>query len=164
MKSVSLLLALLITSISYAANEREIWECRGFYNIGTKTLVTATADRTAGQGTIKVAGVSYDTRFEIAGFDRQWQFGRNSGTGTYQYVFRIKPDGIAHYFDISTAGNGKPVKSSMVLNCRMQGSGWSASLSGDVPEEAVGGARDQSRDRTGILPCTPGLLILNVDE
>ena len=156
------ILAVILFAISvtvHAANEMETWECKDPNGKWNDILVTAIANKTTGDGTIKVAGIEHSTKFKIAGFDRQWQFGKESSTGIFQYVFRVKPNGIAHYFNMPSTIKGESVESEMVLMCRIKGPGWSAHVPHNYEEEKSNIDKEQSP-----RPCLPGFFIMNFDE
>jgi hypothetical protein len=103
---------LLAANAAVPASPVETWECRAGFSSGP-VLVTATVESGRTKGKIAVAGVTKTTRFEVAGFDRRWDFGQQPD-GTFRYSFIIKPDGNATYFDF---GNAKSAKPSDYMTC-----------------------------------------------
>ena len=86
----------------------EEWRCFSTLDIfreKKKVLVRLTREMKRsvdlGSGEVSVAGATYDARFEVAGFNRRWDFG-----GDMQYAFVIQPDGSGAYFDFSTVEDG----------------------------------------------------------
>jgi hypothetical protein len=63
------------------------------------------------------ARTSAYTSFEVAGFNRRWDFGPKSHPT--QYAFVIKPDGTGLYYDFSTGDEQS--RASMVMECRQRG-------------------------------------------
>lgn len=95
----------------------EIWECRDFFADDWKNiLVRATVDSGRTKGTIAVAGVTHEAKFQVEGFDRRWDFGL-SAEGRYRYAFTIEPNGDAKYFDFGS-GNEMTAKASNLMKCR----------------------------------------------
>ena len=56
-------------------------------------------------GEVSVAGTTYSTQFEVRGLDRRWDFGLDDD-GSYDYMFRIEPDGTGLYYDFSRSADG----------------------------------------------------------
>lgn len=155
-KIISTSIFLTISTSILASDKKEVWECKDLNGEWNNILVTATAIKETGEGIIKVAGIEHFTKFEIAGFDRQWRFGKISTTDKYKYVFRIKPNGVAHYFNMPVKKSGEFVESEMVLLCRAQGTGWSVKLSEKQ--------KSNTDNEHTIRPCLPGFFIMNYDE
>lgn len=65
-----------------------------------------------GFGEVSVAGVTHDARFEVAGFNRRWDFGSDM-----QYAFVIQPDGSGAYYDFSTVEDGGRTGPSQRFHC-----------------------------------------------
>ena len=59
--------------------------------------VTLNDDLETGKLYVLGAGVEYDARYEMRGFDRWWFFGMNED-GTYAYGFLMQPDGSSDYY------------------------------------------------------------------
>jgi hypothetical protein len=152
---ISISILLTISTSLVVANEKEIWDCKDPNSEWNKILVTATADKMNGEGIIKVAGVEHSTKFEVAGFDRQWKFGKTSVANKYKYVFRIKPNGVAHYFNMTVKKTGGAIESEMVLLCKIRGSGWSIKLQQKEKEN--------NETEEVLLPCLPGFFIMNYE-
>lgn len=111
-------LALLIASAMTHASPIEVWECRDLLASSWESiLVTATVETGREKGNISVAGVTHAARFQVAGFDRRWDFGLLSDL-SYRYAFIIKPNGDAAYFDF---GSKAEVKPSNFMTCRQKG-------------------------------------------
>lgn len=145
-----------ISTSLIAGNEKETWECKDPNGEWNNVLVTATANKTTGEGSIKVAGVEHLTKFEIAGFDRQWRFGKVSVVDHDKYIFRIQPNGVARYYNMPATKTGGSVATEMVLHCRSLSSGWSVKL----PQKL----NNSIETKQTLSPCLPGLFILNYDE
>ena len=109
-----LIIILILFSFNVAAKNIETWKCSERYDSSKKTLVKATVKKGRTEGTINVAGVSHNALFEVAGFNRRWDFGLTEKS-TYNYAFIIKPNGDASYYDFSMKKNTKP---SMRMECR----------------------------------------------
>lgn len=150
---------LTISASVIADNEKEVWECKDPNAEWNNILVTAVANKTTGDGVIKVAGIEHHTNFEIAGFDRQWQFGKKLNSDGFKYIFRVKPNGMAHYFNMPDTTNGNTVESEMVLSCRIIGTRWSVNLSNG--SQTQNGSTNTEQD---VSPCLPGFFIMNIDE
>jgi hypothetical protein len=105
---------LVITVSSYAAVLEE-WECKDFIS-PANVLVTARINDGRTTGAISVAGVTHQTDFLVAGFDRRWDFGKRRD-GYYTYSFIISPDGTGKYYDFSGSETAKP---SMLMTCQQR--------------------------------------------
>ena len=103
---------LMIVSIAQAKSI-EVWECKDAYTSSETVLVTATVEEGRKKGGISVAGVTHNARFEVAGFDRRWDFGLLSDR-SYRYAFVIEPNGDAKYFDF---GAKKEAKAQNFMKC-----------------------------------------------
>ncbi len=77
----------------------------GYWYESGKKVVTATINEDGKTGKIEVAGITHKADFEVEGFDRRWNFGLQDDY-TYDYVFLLKPDGIAFYFDFPSVEAG----------------------------------------------------------
>jgi hypothetical protein len=167
-------------------NISENWDCKDPNDRWNTVIVSARADKSTGKGKIEVAGTSHNTTFEVAGFDRLWQFGELSADekqkhGTklqYKYAFRIKPNGTAHYFNLfsnlfgndnlpasnkdgsieSTMVESAIVESEMVLSCHQRGSGWNQSIQQDENLQ-----QDNTDSLQNQLPCLPGFFTIRLD-
>jgi hypothetical protein len=100
-----------------ATTPGEKWERRAYPSYGDwkNILVRArvTDDRTG--GTIEVAGVKWETAFQVEGFDRRWDFGQRK-TGGYRYSFVIEPDGIGRYYDFRDGDHAD--RATDIMECR----------------------------------------------
>ncbi len=146
-------------SSSVLATEKEVWQCKDLHTTNNEIIVTATAFKTSNHGLISVAGTEQTAHYEVAGFNRQWKFGSKSTDNSFKYLFRINPNGVAHYFDISDTKEGESIESEMVLICNQTGSAWSTNVRSKP--------RDSHRDSVNSInavPCLPGLLVINYSE
>ncbi len=111
-------LVLLIASAMTHASPVEVWECRDLHaDSWDSILVTATVETGRKKGNISVAGVTQAAMFQVAGFNRRWDFGRLPDR-SYRYAFVIEPNGDAAYFDFGNAAKAKP---SNFMTCRQKG-------------------------------------------
>lgn len=93
---------------------RERWACFDVAAIlPTRALVTLTRDGFRGE--VRLAGKTYPASFRFAGIKRRWDFGFDLDRLAHLYAITIRPDGIGHYFDFSTADR---VDSSQTFRCR----------------------------------------------
>jgi hypothetical protein len=107
-------IAVLLMIVATAeAKPVEVWECKDISADSETVLVTATVEEGRKKGSIFVAGVTYSARFEVAGFDRRWDFGEQPSR-SYRYAFVIQPNGDAAYFDF---GDEKKAKAQTVMKC-----------------------------------------------
>jgi len=99
------------------ANPVEKWECKDRFDYdGWKSiLVTATVNSDREHGTIAVSGATHDATFQVAGFNRRWNFGRKGDA--YLYAFVIEPNGDAAYYDFSMESR---TKASILMKCRQR--------------------------------------------
>ena len=104
--------ALFLVSEAHAATIEE-WECRDKFGSSEAVLAEAKVNEGRETGAISVAGVTHKTRYQVAGFDRRWDFGIQKD-GTYTYAFIISPDGTGTYFDF---GGAKTAKPSILMQC-----------------------------------------------
>ena len=95
----------------------ETWRCFDRTDLN-RTNVLLTLTRLENGGEVSVAGTTYSTQFEVRGLDRRWDFGLDDN-GSYDYMFRIEPDGTGLYYDfsLSTDGTAKP---SQTYECEVQ--------------------------------------------
>lgn len=86
----------------------EVWRCFDETSFN-RTDVLLMLRRLENGGEVSVAGATYSTLFEVRGLDRRWDFGLDDD-GTFDYMFRIEPDGTGLYYDFSrsTDGTAKP--------------------------------------------------------
>ena len=112
---------LLNASAIAHASPVEVWECKDVIGSWESILVTATVETGRKKGNIynSVADVTHAAVFEVAGFDRRWDFGLLHNGG-YRYAFIISPDGYGRYLDFGKEGKAK-VKPSNVMECRQIG-------------------------------------------
>ena len=102
----------------------ENWHCYGRRDFGEKTvLVKLTrilkAGSNTGIGTVSVAGVTYFALFKLAGFKRQWDFGKGERPN---YSFVIQPDGTGGYYDFSRLKPGEGTNPHSFYKCVNKGS------------------------------------------
>ena len=82
----------------------EKWRCYGLWDFNNeKVLVTLTRLQKngvdTGNGDISTAdGINYRAKFQIAGFERRWNFGNGE---RMKYAFIILQDGDGAYYDFS---------------------------------------------------------------
>ena len=112
MKVLPIVVLVMIVATA-EAKPIEVWECTDIFADSETVLVTATVEEGRKKGNISVAGVTHSARFEVAGFDRRWDFGELSRS--YRYAFVIEPDGDAAYFDF---GGEKKANAKKVMKCR----------------------------------------------
>jgi len=97
--AVSTLPLLLLSGVASA--QSETWDCGSAFDFTREVdpLITVTLNDDLETGKLYVlgAGVEYDARYEMRGFDRWWSFGMNED-GTYAYGFLIQPSGTSHYY------------------------------------------------------------------
>lgn len=111
---------LLSTSAIAHASPVEAWECvDGIDTSSESILVTATVESGRKNGNISVAGVTHAAVFEVAGFDRRWDFGLLANH-RFRYAFIIRPNGDATYFEFGEEGKAKG-KASNFMKCRQSG-------------------------------------------
>lgn len=109
--------ALILILLAGTANA-ETFKCKsGTYWDSSKIVVIATINEDGESGTIKVAGVTYQARYKVKGFDRRWDFGLQDD-GTFDYAFILKPGGNATYYDFSSAESGESVSGRQVFFCK----------------------------------------------
>src|SRR3569832_1699268 len=111
---VIFLLMLCCFCIVAKAKPVEEWRCKDVYGKWDTILVTTTVEEGRQAGTVSVAGVTHNAQFEVAGFDRRWDFGLLLD-GTYKYAFIIRPNGDATYYDFDIEKKSKP---SNFMKCR----------------------------------------------
>ena len=110
--------ALILILLAGTANA-ETFKCQAgpYWELGAKIVVTATINKDGEFGSIKVAGVTHSAAYSVEGFDRRWNFGMQNDL-TYHYAFVLKPDGIAIYYDFSSADVGETVTGSQFFFCK----------------------------------------------
>jgi hypothetical protein len=116
MKSKVLLTALLLTAGTAHSAAIEVWECSDIVRPSSEIIAETRVNEGRKTGEIAVAGVTHKTAFEVAGFERRWDFGLRKD-GSYKYAFIITPDGHARYFDFVGSKAAKP---SILMNCRQR--------------------------------------------
>ena len=67
-------------------------------------------------GQVTVAGTTRFARFQVAGFDRRWDFGPDEDD-TFEYAFVISPDGAGKYYDFTLESR---VNASQHYKCRQE--------------------------------------------
>ena len=86
----------------------ETWLCSpGTYFSATNIVVTAKVLDGRKTGVIDVAGVTHEASFQVAGFNRRWNFGGATKDGLFSYAFLIWPSGDAGYFDFTLKTQGE---------------------------------------------------------
>lgn len=99
----------------------EKWRCfdRSDYDKKTTlvklTRVTEDGEK-SGFGEVSVAGVIHKALFQVKGFNRRWDFGKEP-TGSYSYAFVIFPDGNGAYYDFSDVEYSGKTKAGQFFNC-----------------------------------------------
>ena len=107
------------------ADERiERWGCGDYFDgCFFRCPVTLVADLQAGTGSVKMAGVTTPTQFEIQGIDRRWDWCL-ADDFSYDCAFKISPDGGGKYFNFRAAMPDEDgvtrVKPSDLFKCRRQ--------------------------------------------
>ena len=93
----------------------EKWRCFGLLDFSQET-VAVRLSRIAGEdhgfGEVSVAGITHRAGFQVAGFNRRWDFGIE-----LNYAFIIEPDGSGAYYDFSNVEDGGMAGSSQRFNC-----------------------------------------------
>jgi TonB family protein len=112
-----LLFGALATSSGAHAGPAEVWECGDPFTTGGEALVVATVDEGRASGVIAAAGIEQPAMFQVAGFDRRWDFGYLSPKQGYQYAFIIEPNGDGKYIDFGREGAGRGTPSKF-MTCR----------------------------------------------
>ena len=111
---------LLIASAISHASPGEAWECVDRIDSRQESiLVTATGEAGRKEGNISVAGVTHAAVFEVAGFNRRWDFGPLPNS-SFRYAFVIEPNGDATYFDFGNEGKARANPSNF-MKCRQIG-------------------------------------------
>ena len=108
-------ISLLTLSATAQAEPIEVWECTTESQGNITVQVTATVEAGGKTGHISLAGIAHDTVFEVAGFDRRWDFGVRADR-TFRYAFVIDPEGHAKYFDFGN--NETKVQPMHYMKCR----------------------------------------------
>jgi len=94
----------------------ETWSCSES-RIDRRTLLSLIRLEKVGQ--VSVGSVTHQAAFEVRGLDLRWDFGPN-GDGTYDYAFRIRPDGMGLYYDFSRSEDGT-ARPSQLFQCERSG-------------------------------------------
>lgn len=115
----------------------ETWRCFGGTDL-SRTNVLLTLSRLEHGGEVSVAGTTYSTQFEVRGLDRRWDFGLDDD-GTFDYMFRIEPDGTGLYYDFSRSTDGT-AKPSQRFRCEQLPTESAASAVGDDLGDVSGAA------------------------
>ncbi len=68
--------------------------------------------KSSGFGEVSVAGTTYPASFQVAGFDRRWNFGEKMN-----YSFIIAPDGDGLYYDFTNVEVGDTTKPRDLFKC-----------------------------------------------
>ena len=126
-KSPLIVLAILLAISASAQNDSEsvdydvleTWRCYNTYDTKmTKVLVSLTKvkGKKSGYiwGEVEVAGVTYDASFDVAGFDRRWDFSSSEG----RYAFTIDLNGLGKYYDFSSPRNEHGVEWRQSFRCK----------------------------------------------
>ena len=100
----------------------ERWGCGDYFDgCFFRCPVTLVANIQNGTGTVKIAGVTEDTRFEIQGIERRWDWCL-ADDFRYDCAFVISPDGDGRYFNFRAtkpdAEGARRTKPSEVFKCR----------------------------------------------
>ena len=120
MKKIILALTLITISASAIAdNTKETWECKAFAGQWSDILVVAKSNKDSVLGSIEIAGTIHKATFKVVGLDREWGFG-DAPNSKIDYVFKISPNGTAHYFDLAGAKGKEYTESSMTFKCRQK--------------------------------------------
>ena len=117
MSCVTFIFLLALALPVQAATEK--WICQGSpYADWKDILVIATSNGDNYSGTLRVAAITYNTQYQVQGFDRRWDFGSVKENSSYSYSFVISPDGDARYYDFTS---GASVKPSQLMWCKQIG-------------------------------------------
>lgn len=92
----------------------ETWRCFAETDLN-RTNVLLTLSRLESAGEVSVAGTTHTAAFEVRGLDRRWDFVPNDD-GSFDYLFRIAPDGTGLYYDFSRSADGT-AKPSQTYQC-----------------------------------------------
>ena len=92
----------------------EKWQCYAITDYAKATVLVELTRYGEGQrfGEVSVAGVTHRAYFQVAGFNRRWDFGEE-----LNYSFIIHPDGAGGYFDFSAVKDGETTRPSQTFNC-----------------------------------------------
>jgi hypothetical protein len=148
MKVLPIVVLVMIVATA-EAKPIEVWECTDIFADSETVLVTATVEEGRKKGNISVAGVTHSARFEVAGFDRRWDFGELSRS--YRYAFVIEPDGDAAYFDF---GGEKKANAKKVMKCRQTDAEKSKSKLESLPSNRGLGSNGTGKSVKDRLICT----------
>lgn len=113
------LLSLILIAGAVYSETAETFRCKSgsVWLDSREVVVIATINKDGETGTIQVAGVTHEARYRVEGFDRRWDFERQSDL-SYDYAFVLTPSGVARYYDFSGTEAGETVRSSAVFSCR----------------------------------------------
>ncbi|WP_020677489.1 hypothetical protein [Geopsychrobacter electrodiphilus] len=92
----------------------ESWICQESSN-GDWSKIIATVEVNKGKenGKVDIFGESHIATFGTIGTNKSWKYG-----SSYEFVFMIKPNGEAMYYDYSKATKGDDVKPQITLFCK----------------------------------------------
>ena len=98
----------------------EYFECKDFAKVYWDNIIVKLAavpdEKTGG---VLVAGVEYLAIYTVEGIERIWLFGDLFENGQPSYFISLKPNGTAHYFDLTEASpESVTVQSSATFECR----------------------------------------------
>lgn len=133
-KLVNFSLLMLLSAPAYPAEPPilERWECAVMDEYGIASFdqidVVARIHEGRTSGEISVAGVNYDTYFNVYGFDRRWDFGR--------FTFTIATDRIGRYFDHDVTDENGQTPARQRFRCRQRSASEAA---GEVLDDALRG-------------------------
>ena len=82
----------------------ETWRCFDTTDFN-RTSVLLSLTRLENGGEVSAAGTTHTAAFEVQGLNRRWDFGLDDN-GSYDYMFRIEPDGTGLYYDFSRSTDG----------------------------------------------------------
>ncbi len=119
-RTILVLLFSIVIFSSYAnAEVIESWVCQeSIFGSWDNILVTANVNKGRESGAIAVAGIKYQSKFSIEGFNRRFDFGQDSDGHDYSFI--IEPNGDASYYDFSNASKNQRVRASMRLYCKQK--------------------------------------------
>ena len=100
------------------ANPAEKWECKASSYNWANIIVRAVVFKGRKKGTIAVAGITHETEFLVAGFNRRWDWGPLDDSQIYPFAFIMEPTGKARYYDFSLDREATTTPS-MVMDCRL---------------------------------------------
>ena len=117
-KIITLFVVCCLVNTALAETIVEEWECvdREYTPDWSKILVRARVLKGRTLGIIDVAGITHGARYQVAGFDRRWDF-KPDDEESFDYAFIIEPNGDGSYYDFSKESRSAP---SIFMTCRQK--------------------------------------------